>query len=301
MAKRRPRRRVTKGVVVASVAALAVVVAVGVAIARRDAGPKALSPMPGDDPGVVHVHGLGIDPADGTLFAATHLGLFRIPENGTATRVANRYQDTMGFTVVGPHDFLGSGHPDLDEDTGKNVPPLLGLIESTDAGETWKRLSLLGEADFHGLQYAHGTVYGYDSTNGRFMVSTDRKHWETRSTGQLVAFAVSPADADVILATTPNGLQRSTDGGRTWTPAPSPTVQLLHWADPTHLWALSPSGQVLLSADGGTTFDVKGNLPGPPEAITADGDRLYAAVQRNGIFTSTDGGKTWTVRYRDPS
>lgn len=35
-----------------------------------------------DDPGVTHVHGLGIDPADGTLYAATHHGVFRILRRG---------------------------------------------------------------------------------------------------------------------------------------------------------------------------------------------------------------------------
>lgn len=65
------------------------------------------------DPGPIHVHGLGIDPADGSLFVATHTGLFRTPAGEQrAIRVADRYQDTMGFTVVGPNRFLGSGHPD---------------------------------------------------------------------------------------------------------------------------------------------------------------------------------------------
>lgn len=43
-----------------------------------------------------------VDPADGVLYAATHYGLFRIPETGPATRGAGRLQDTMGPTVVGP-------------------------------------------------------------------------------------------------------------------------------------------------------------------------------------------------------
>jgi hypothetical protein len=54
------------------------------------------------DPGPVHVHGLGVNPKDGALFVATHTGLFRAGE-GTrrARRIADRFQDTMGFTVVG--------------------------------------------------------------------------------------------------------------------------------------------------------------------------------------------------------
>jgi hypothetical protein len=67
----------------------------------------------------------------------------------TAERVGDSYQDTMGFTVVGPNRFLGSGHPATDD-----LPPLLGLIESTDAGKTWEHVSLLGEADSHVLRSA---------------------------------------------------------------------------------------------------------------------------------------------------
>jgi hypothetical protein len=118
--------------------------------------PAARSASVADDPGLIHVHGLGNNPADGTLYAATHTGLFTV-RDGAGHRVANHYQDTMGFTVVGPDHFLGSGHPDF-RDTQLYQPgrrPLLGLIESRDAGRSWQPLSLLGEADFHALQVAH--------------------------------------------------------------------------------------------------------------------------------------------------
>ncbi len=93
------------------------------------------------DAGPVHVHGLGVNPKDGALFTATHTGLFRVAPGGTQpVRVGDRYHDTMGFTVVGPDHFLASGHPDGRE----RLPPLLGLIESRDAGESWQAISLLG-------------------------------------------------------------------------------------------------------------------------------------------------------------
>ncbi|MBW3550306.1 MAG: alanine:cation symporter family protein [Proteobacteria bacterium] len=38
-----------------------------------------------------------------------------------AERIGDRRQDTMGFTVVGPRRYLGSGHPDLRDE----LPPLL--------------------------------------------------------------------------------------------------------------------------------------------------------------------------------
>jgi hypothetical protein len=81
-----------------------------------------------------HIHGLGIKPADGALMIATHSGLFRAAKGAqTAEPVGDRRQDTMGFTVVGPNRFLGSGHPDPRDD----LPPLLGLIRSDDGGRKW--------------------------------------------------------------------------------------------------------------------------------------------------------------------
>ena len=96
----------------------------------------------GGDPGPVHVHGLGVNPADGALFIATHTGLWRVdPGDTTAERVSDRRQDTMGFSVVGPRRYLGSGHPDV-RDLRNDVPPLLGLIVSNDGGRKWRSVSL---------------------------------------------------------------------------------------------------------------------------------------------------------------
>ena len=95
-------------------------------------GAEVFTGLPVTDPGPVHVHGLGINPADDALFIATHTGLFRVAgDSRNAARVADRYQDTMGFSVVGPNRFLGSGHPDARE---QGQPPLLGLIQSTRRG-----------------------------------------------------------------------------------------------------------------------------------------------------------------------
>jgi len=298
-----PARLLQRRAVVGAAIALAVVAAVAVTVIivqggagepRRSAG---LDPFPGADPGVAHVHGLGVDPADGTLYAATHYGLFQIPEKGKATRVANRYQDTMGFTVVGPGDFLGSGHPDPREN---DLPSRLGLIHSTDGGQTWTALSLAGQADFHALEARHGTVYGYDSGSGRFMVSTDRRSWERGATLPMADFAVSPANPGIVLATTQRGLARSTDTGRTFTPSSdAPGLVVLAWPTEQTLYGVGSDGVVRVSADGGSSWTARGRLDGEPEAIAAPDDtRLYVATS-SGIHASTDGGRTFTLRYRD--
>lgn len=256
----------------------------------------------GSADGLAHVHGLGIDPADGALYAATHHGLFRIPEQGKAERVGATLQDTMGFSVAGPDHFLASGHPD-QQDERLNVPgkpPLLGLIESTDAGRTWSPLSLLGEADFHSLVAAHGRVYGYDSTSGRLMVSADGKDWQTRSQLPMGDFAVDPADGDHLVAMTGQGLAESTDGGRTWSALGGPALAFLSWHQSQGLWGVTPEGQTYTRV--GASWDPAAALPGPPQELLATDDELYAAVQEGsstGIYVSTDDGQSWEQRYSE--
>ena len=184
------------------------------------------------DPGQVHIHGLGLNPADGSLFIATHTGLFRAPPDADrSARVGDSYQDTMGFAIVGPDHFLGSGHPDGRDD----LPPFLGLIESRDAGRSWQPISLHGEVDFHVLEAAGERVYGYGSDfatrEPRFLASGDGgKGWERlRAPEPLISLALSPDDPEVIVASGEAGLHFSSDAGRSWRPVDAPATGLLSW------------------------------------------------------------------------
>jgi hypothetical protein len=241
---------------------------------------------------LAHVHGLGINPADGNLYAASHYGVFRLPSGGAPEQIAGRSQDTMGFTIVGPDHFLGSGHPDPSE---AGQPPHLGLIESTDAGQAWRSLSLAGEADFHALEAKHGQVYGYDSQTRQIMVSADKATWDPRARLALADFAVSPDSPDLLLATTQQGPARSSDGGRSFSPiAGAPLLVLLDWPATDRLVGVAPDGTVHTSTDGGTGWTVTGRVPGQPEAITTHGAEVYVATD-SGIFRSTDNGHTFSL------
>ncbi|HWI09063.1 MAG TPA: sialidase family protein, partial [Solirubrobacteraceae bacterium] len=161
------------------------------------------APRVTSDAGPVHVHGLGVNPADGALFVAAHTGLFRAPRGQLrARRVGDRFQDTMGFAVVGPDRFLGSGHPDLRE----RLPPFLGLIESRDAGRTWRALSLQGSVDFHVLEARGSRVYGYgsdfESRGERFLASRDggRTWRRIEPPGPLLSLAIAPGNPDELIA-----------------------------------------------------------------------------------------------------
>lgn len=253
-------------------------------------------PPSGAPVALTHVHGLGVDPGDQRLYVATHEGLFLLPPTGAPELVGTGRQDTMGFTVAGPSRFLASGHPA----PGQAGPQHLGLIESVDAGVTWATRSLPGQADFHALRFRHGTVYGYNSTTGQLLSSSDQVTWQVRATLSLRDFEVSPTGPTTLLATTDAGLQRSTDAGATWQAAGGPPMTLLAWEADDRLFGVTATGDVVRSSDGGATWDPAGRLTGQATALAAHDGTLYAAVHEQGIYISADGGATWTARYRMP-
>lgn len=254
---------------------------------------------PSADAGPVHVHGLGVNPADDSLFIATHTGLYRTAKGESrATRVGETSQDTMGFTIIGPDRFLGSGHPDLRQD----LPPLLGLIESTDAGAGWEPISLLGEADFHVLRSAGKRVYGYDATNDRLLASVDEgRSWDAlERPGPMLDLAVHPTDPSQLVTSAQGALGPalfgSRDGGKSWRPV-GQILGLLAWPAPERLYTVTQDGDVFRSADGGATFERRGAIGGEPAAFLAQGsDELYVALHDGTIKRSGDGGTTWNVR-----
>ena len=243
-----------------------------------------------EDPGLVHVHGLGINPADRALYIATHTGLWRLPRGAREPeRVGESRQDTMGFTVAAPDHFLGSGHPD-----NVRQPPLLGLIESNDRGEEWDSVSLLGEADFHVLRAVRGRVYGYDVTNQRLMVSTNSgRSWTERRPPPVIDLAPNPANPTHVIASTERGLLVSRDSGERWSPL-GDGVGLLAWPAPNSLYLIDGVGDVFRSSDRGLRWSRVGQIGGQPAALLATTEQeLYAAVHQAGIVRSRDGGRTW--------
>ena len=278
------------------------VAAVLLALAILVAGESGTETRSSAGEAVAHVHGLGVDPANGDLYAASHFGIFRIPADGKAERVGKLVQDTMGFTVVGPGHFLASGHPDLNDKRLRKpgTPPLLGLIESTDGGRSWEPVSLLGEADFHSLVAAHGNVYGYDSAGGRLMVSHDGTQWETRSHLAIGDFAVDPADADHLVATTERGLAESGDGGRSWETIDGPQLAFLSWDAEQGLWGVSHAGETYRRVQG--RWEPRKALAGQAEALLVTDTEVYAAASSAGVtvvYVSSDGATSWRVRYSD--
>lgn len=251
------------------------------------------------DPGFGHVHGLGLDPADGAIYAATHYGVWRLPAPGGTdpsqpARVADRLQDTMGFTVAGPNLFYGSGHPDVRE----KAPPHLGFIVSRDRAETWEPVALRGEADFHDLAAVGARIYGYDATAGRLRVSDDTgRTWQEREPRAIRDVTVSPDDPDLVLATTEDGLVSSRDAGVAFEPVDdAPPLLLVDWVGGV-LAGVDVAGTVWSATGGRPDSDWvrRGELTGAPQAFTVAPDGRLLAADELGVQLSADGGATWTL------
>jgi len=262
---------------------------------------KSPAPASPSDPGVIHIHGLGRNPADDALMIATHTGLFRVgPTEQSAERVAGLYQDTMGFTVVGPDRFLGSGHPGSIE----NDPAFLGLIESRNAGESWRPISLRGDVDFHVLEAQGTTVYGFGSDwetrEARFLRSDDggRSWARLAPPEELLALAIDPRDPRVSVALGEDRGWVSSDGGSSWRPISVPGG-LVTWSRELGLIAVDLEGVVRRSEEPSGEWSEVGRLPGPPAALEAVGDELLGATHESQVVSSRDGGKTWNDMLKE--
>jgi hypothetical protein len=236
-----------------------------------------------------HVHGLGIDPGDDTLYVASHYGVFRVTD-GKPERVADRWQDTMGFAIVGPGHFLASGHPDLRED----LPASLGLIESRDSAETWTPLTLQGKADFHAIEATADRVYAYDSQSLQLLVSTDRRTWSLIEKRPLLDLVVNPDDRHVLYATDPDGLLlRSEHGARLEPVQTAARLTYIDWEPNGPLVGVATDGTVLTSNAVRDDWTEVGSVDGAAEAFDATPGRWHVATQ-HGVYESTDDGATWT-------
>lgn len=238
-----------------------------------------------------HVHGIAFNPGDDKVYLATHDGLFRYDSAGPVR--VGPVIDLMGFTVAGPNHFYSSGHPG----EGVNLPNPVGLMESTDGGQTWTPLSRQGQTDFHALAASQVSVVGVDGAS--VIASTDGRNWTTLEPPvPPYSLATSP-DGKTLVVTSRSGPARSTDSGSTWTAlSGTPILQFVHFPDNTTAVGIAPDGAVYVSEDAGATWRKRGTAGETPQALTtrklADGETEILVVTASGILRSVDSGGQFT-------
>jgi hypothetical protein len=191
-----------------------------------------------------HAHGLVVT-ADGTLLAGTHTGVVSIRPNGASARVGTVDDDLMGMTgVPGTKRLISSGHPGPKS----RMPNPLGLMSSDDGGASWQPLSLSGQIDFHALATDGRLITGFDGMRGIRLSHDGGRTWTPGAALAAAALAMSPGS---VWATTEQGLQRSVDGGKTFTVVGgAPLLRLIAAGSDDSLWGVDLKGYAWRSRDG---------------------------------------------------
>src|SRR5437899_733264 len=172
---------------------------------------------------LTHVHGLAYSADGARLYVPSHHGL-AVYNDGHWTKAPGPQHDYMGFSAT-RNRFYSSGHP--APESGLRNP--FGLIRSDDGGNTWGKLGLEGESDFHLLAtgYETNAVYVYTPQpnsrmreRGIHYTLNDGFAWQRTDAkglaGDIASLAVHPSDPKTIAAGTSSGIYLSKDAGATF-------------------------------------------------------------------------------------
>ena len=239
-----------------------------------------------------HIHNLAYDGED--LLIGTHEGLWSQQPGSLPEQRSQDPFDVMGLTLA-EDQWFASGHPG----EGMDAPADLGLMASSDRGQTWKAVSLSGEVDFHRLSASGKAIVGMSAHDGRLLRSDDAgSRWTDLGTPGLFDLAISPLDTAVIVGTTEDGPVRSSDSGVSFQPlAGAPLLALLAWTG-SAIYGVDVDGGIHQSTDSGTSWSARGSLTGQATAIAASGSKI-AALVGDSIVESVDGGETFSARIDD--
>ncbi len=218
-------------------------------------------------------------------------GVYRSTDGGaTWKQVLNRGADTGAVDLAMDSEdsnllyaTVWNAHRPPWSQYGPVEGPGSGMFQSKDGGETWTPLS------------GHGLPAGQWGRSG---VATARGH--------RVYATVDAAGAD-------GGIYRSDDAGASWTRVSTDRrVTSRGWyfgqitADPNNPDVVyTPNVSLYRSTDGGRTFEVPKGAPGGDDYHSmwidpADSQRMITGADQ-GVAISTDGGKTWTPWYNQPT
>ena len=151
-----------------------------------------------------------------------------------------------------------------------DLPEPAGLLESHDEGRTWVTVSRGGQSDFHALAPYSGGLYGWD---GALWHTTDEQQWSPVADPSDGGVLTASPDGQTLLVSDGDGLRRSTDGGATWSgPQQGPALQVIDWSDSgTAVAGVTPAGMLWTSEDGGQTWTARDQVGAAPQAIEVRG------------------------------
>lgn len=238
-------------------------------------------------PDVGHIHAVSIDGGD--VLVGAHYGLFRFSDESGWNQMGDEF-DVMGLTVTG-EAILVSGHPG----EGFAFPDPLGLLASTDGGQSWSARSLTGGVDFHFLTSAGDTLIGFDATNGRMLHSSNRgQSWDEMSLPPLSGLAMNPSNPNELVIVSEGVGLVSFDSGDTFSEIRLPDgVESLVWSH-QGLYVAAGMGLFHLADIGSQPVEIIA-FDGLINALAADGDTIAVSLHNDDVVASFDGGQSFSL------
>lgn len=267
------------------------------------------------EPLLTDVHGLSFS-ADGTsLFVSSHTGL-AIFRQGRWAEVNGPIHDFVGFSSSALAMYA-SGHPPK----GSRLPDPLGLVRSTDGGQTWQSLALEGEADFHRIAagFRSGAVYVISTLPnsampepGLHLTRDEGRHWRRAAArgleGAIFAIAAHPMEAGTVAVATDTGLYLARDGGDTFgrVDGKRAATAVAFDVDGRHLRYARATRRELVSIPlAGSARTLVRLPPIGLDYVThisqspANPRELVIATDRRHVFVTRDGGSSWRPIAKD--
>ena len=252
---------------------------------------------------IPHIHDLAFN-LDGALLVGAHTGVYQVDlEDDDISLVGKTTFDAMGLAVQTTTIFA-SGHPDPANQDPTFTAPNVGLVRYSDAG--WEQVSLAGVTDFHLLAAspaAPDLLLGLPS-GGAVLTASDDGGQTWSDVGPLAArdISIDTTKAEVVTATTSDGLMVSRDGGGTFTGVANAPSLVVITADSTveeGIIGVDTDGRIWTgSTTGGAVWKTAGHATGAVSAIAASSGGDVAIADEGGVRVSTDAGNTWRTVIR---
>jgi hypothetical protein len=259
---------------------------------------------------IEHIHGIGYAGNIPGISIATHSGI-KVFQNGKWLETTTQLHDYMGFQAT-KNGFFASGHPE----PGVNLKNPLGLMKSSDGGNTLEKLAFYGESDFHNLAVGYNTemIYLYNERpnsklqQGFYFSTNNGQEWKNSKlkglSSTIHAFSVHLDQSSVVAVSSKDGVYLSTDYGNTFelfSKSLESTAVTLSNEDIIYASINKQTEQLITKKSIATNKETNLQIPSLDSKDTImyisqnpqnSSEMVFATMKAN-VFLSTDDGKTW--------
>ena len=220
----------------------------------------------------------------GREFDRTKGVVYKSTNGGDYWQAVWRGENLARYILIDPRNsnvlYISTGIFDREaanSDHTTNNPGGVGVLKSTDGGQTWSQInngitnlyigSLVMHPEDPDILLAGAANNAFRENGGVFLTTDGGQSWSRVLEYEAHSVEFSPSNPMIAYAGNPNMIYRSTDGGFTW--------------------------KMVLPVEGWGAPGVEAGFPIDFEVDPRNPDRIFANNYGGGNFLSEDGGRTW--------